>query len=250
MKVSLIPIDTQVLGGAVLSVDEFDAGADFAAFENAYVRDHNPVYVSCKLSMDRIADAHGLEAAGFRLIECQIRSAINLNARVELPSLPYLFERITREEDLAPVLDIAARSFTHDRFSMDPLVPRGLSGERYRRYLRQSFESSTDAVFRLYDPASGVPVAFKSHRHLPGGEALLLLGGVDPQHQRLGLGALNTLAEIDELKKRGVRRGITHISAANHQVFNLEFGKLGFKALETFAVLRKVYRAIRVPETA
>lgn len=250
MKVSVVPVDTQVLGGAVLSIDDFDAHTDFSAFESDYVRTHDPVYVSCKLPMERVAQAHMLEAAGFRVIECQIRSSINLAARVELPSLSYRFERVTREEDLAPVLEIAARSFTHDRFSVDPLIPPGLSGERYRRYLRQSYEADDEAVYRLFDPASGVPVAFKSHRYLPEAQALLLLGGVDPRYQRLGLGAINTLAELDELRKRGVRRGITHISAANHQVFNLEFGKLGFKAVETFAVLRKLYRDIRAPERA
>jgi hypothetical protein len=42
--------------------------------------------------------------------------------------------------------------------------------------------------------------------------------------------------------RMGVRRGTTHISAANYPIFNLEIGRLGFRVVRTFAVLRKLYR--------
>jgi hypothetical protein len=46
---------------------------------------------------------------------------------------------------------------------------------------------------------------------------------------------------MNELIRKGIKRGTTHISAANYPVFNLEIGKLGFTVLSSFAVLRKVY---------
>jgi hypothetical protein len=139
------------------------------------------------------------------------------------------------------VLEIAATTFEHDRFSIDPLVGRDLSGERYRRYVQRSFSAPDEAVYRLRDPAAGNTVAFKTHRYLPGGEVTLLLGGVHPRCKGLGLGVINDLCELNELHAKGFKRGTTRISAANYPVFNVEIGKLGFRVRTTYAVLRKVY---------
>lgn len=241
MRATVVPIDSQVLGGNVLAIEEFDPAADFARFEAAYVEAHRPVYVSCKVPLQRIADVHFLEGCGFRLIECQIRSSINLKASLRIPAFPYAFARVTTDADLAAVVEIAGSAFEHDRFSIDPLVASHASGERYRRYVLRSHASPDEAVYRLYDPQGGATVAFKTHRYLPGGEVLLLLGGVHNDYRRLGLGVVNSYAELDELRRLGMKSGTTHISAANYQVFNLEIGRLGFRVVTTYAVMRKIY---------
>jgi hypothetical protein len=41
--------------------------------------------------------------------------------------------------------------------------------------------------------------------------------------------------------------GVTHISAANYPIFNLELGQLGFRVTTTFAVMRKLY-GVSAPE--
>lgn len=241
MRVTLVPVDSQVLGGNVLAIDDFDPTAEFARFEDAYLEAYRPLYVSCKVPLQRIEDVHRLERRGFNLIECQIRTSINLRAALRIPPVPYAFARVKTEEELAPVLEIAASTFGHDRFSVDPSVPRSASGERYRRYVERSYASTDEAVYRLYDPDGGATVAFKTHRYLQGGKVLLLLGGVHRDYQRLGLGVVNSLAELAELRRLGMSSGTTHISAANYQVFNLEIGRLGFRVLATFAVMRKTY---------
>lgn len=243
MKANLIPIDSEVLGGNVLAIEDFDAGADFSRFEDAYVEEHRPVYVSCKVPLERIADVHCLERHGFSLIECQIRSNLNLKEPVRSAAAPYSFARVTTEAELAPVLEIAGTAFEHDRFSIDPLLARNVSGLRYRRYVEQSFASPDDAVYRLFDPAKGTTVAFKTHRYLDNGEVLLLLGGVHNDYRRLGVGVMNTLAELAELRRLGKTAITTHISAINLQVFTLEIGRLGFRVVSTFAVMRKCYPA-------
>src|SRR5262249_50281682 len=120
VKASLVPIDSAVLGRNVLSIDGPAAG--FAAFEAAYVAEHDPFYVSCKVPLDRIVDVHLLEAHGFELIECQIRTRIDLRKPRERQSFPFAFGRVASEEDLAPVLEIAGTTFGHDRFSIDPRI--------------------------------------------------------------------------------------------------------------------------------
>jgi hypothetical protein len=241
LKATVVPVDSEVLRGNVLAIEGFDPRVDFAAFERAYVEARRPVYVSCKVPLERIAEVHRLEQHGFELIECQIRSRINLKAPLEMPASPYTFARVTDDGDLAAVLEIAGEAFEHDRFSVDPLVPKHVSGERYRRYVERSYRSQDEAVYRLYDPHKGTTVAFKTHRYLPGGEALLLLGGVHRAYTRLGLGVINTYAELAELRRLGISKGLTHIAASNYQIFNLEIGRLGFRVVTTFAVMRKVY---------
>lgn len=240
MRAELQPIDSEVLGRPVLTIVDFDPAADFAAFEREYVGRHDPVYAACKIPLGRVADAHVLEAHGFRLIECQIRSMIKLRRPYPVPAA-YAFERVTEEAQLPEVLGIAGTTFGHDRFTVDRELGAEVSGRRYRAYVRKSFADPREAVYRLVERPTGRVVAFKTHRHTDDGQVLFLLGGVHPEYKALGLGIINSYCELNYLLERGVKRGVTHISASNLAVFNLEIGQLGFRVLETFAVLRKLY---------
>jgi len=245
MKVDLIEVDSEVLGGNVLAISDFNPAIDFAEFEQGYVKEFNPVYVSCKIPLERISEIQILEAQGFGLIECQIRASVKLRKMHDVSRFSYDFEPVTREEDLTSVLEIAGTTFAHDRFSTDPRLAPGLSGARYRAYVRHSFQSPDEAVFRLVDRATSRVVAFKTHRYVSEREVLFLLGGVHPDYKNLGVGLINEYCEFNMLMQRGVRLGITHISASNYPIFNLEVGNLGFRVLTTFAVMRKIYRGNR-----
>jgi hypothetical protein len=242
MKIERIEIDSRLLGGAVLEIRDFDPSAGFAAFERAYIAEQDPVYVLCKVPLEQLAGIHALENAGFNLVECQIRSAIKLRRTYDVSAFNYDFVPVTREEDLGEVLDIASRTFVHDRFLLDPCVAPGFSGARYAEYVRKSFASPEEAVYRLVDRSTGRVAAFKTHRYVSDDEVLFLLGGVHPDFKNAGLGPLNEFFEFNELMRKGIRRGVTHISAGNYPVFNLEIGRLGFRVLCTFAILRKIYR--------
>jgi hypothetical protein len=240
MKIERIAIDSQVLGASVLAIQDFDPTADFAAFERDYIAGYAPVYVSAKIPLERISDVQALESAGFRLAECQIRSTIKLRKPYDVSAFPYEFERVVRQEDLGPVLDIAATTFVHDRFTTDRSIDPSVSGARYQEYVRHSFLAPDEAVYRLID-REGRTLAFKTHRYLGGTEILFLLGGVHADYKNLGLGLINEYFELNELIRKGIRKGTTHISAANYPVFNLEIAQLGFRVLTTFAVMRKTY---------
>lgn len=242
MKAELLEIDSRVFGRSVLSIQDFDPAADFAAFEREYVAAHNPVYVACKVPLECITDTHILEQHGFNLIECQIKSAIKLRKPYDVATFrQYAFELVTREEDLPEILDIAATTFVHDRFSIDLALSPEISGNRYKEYVRKSFRSPDESVHRLVEIATGRTVAFKTHKRMSESEVLFLLGGVHPDYKKLGLGLINGYFEFNALIAQGVKRGITHISAGNYPVFNLEIGNLGFRVLTTYAVMRKLY---------
>ena len=144
-------------------------------------------------------------------------------------------------EQLETVLDIAARTFVHDRFSIDPHVPPGVSARRYREYVRHSFETPGDAVYQLRERESGRTVAFKTHRLVSPTEALLLLGGVDPEFKGAGVGAVKAFVEYTPFQRAGVKRAVTHLSATTYPIFVLEISRLGFRVTASYAVLRKIY---------
>ncbi len=243
MKAERLEIDSRVLGGNVLAISDFDPGTDFAEFERQYVEEFHPIYVSCKIPFEHISEIQILESHGFGLIEGQIRASVKLRNMHDTSRFPYDFEPVTREEDLTSVLEIAGSTFTHDRFSVDPRLVPGASGARYREYVRHSFRSAEEAVFRLVDRASRQVVAFKTHRYVSEREVLFLLGGVHPTYKKLGLGLISEYFEFNMLMQKGIRSGITHFSASNYPILNLEIGNLGFRVLTTFAVMRKIYAA-------
>jgi hypothetical protein len=244
MRAELLEADSLAFGRSVLAIHEFSKEADFRVFEATYVRKHEPVYVSCRVPVEDVAAVHLLEEQGFRFVECQIRSTIRLTRPFDTHLYPYAFERVTSQESGAEVLDIAGRTFVHDRLSVDPLVGPKISGERYRQYVLKSFRSKDEAVYRLVEPKTRKTLAFKTHRYVGDSEVLFLLGGVHPDYKAVGLGAVSEYFEFNELIRKGIRRGTTHISAANYPVFNLEIGRLGFRVAEVYAVLRKLYPVV------
>jgi hypothetical protein len=241
MRVEHIEIDSAVFGRNVLALKDLTPADDLAAEETRYIQQFRPAYVSCRVPLEELATVHRLEQHGFQFIECQIRSTIRFTQDYDVSRYPYEYQRVTTLEVLDEVLDIASRTVVHDRFTMDAAVRRGTSGERYRRYVEKSFGASDEAVWRLYDPASKQTLNFRTHRVTGTGEVLLLLGGVHPEFKGLGLGVIASYFCFNQMRRDGFRRAVTHISAVNYPVFNLEIGNLGFRVNTTFAVLRKVY---------
>ena len=70
---------------------------------------------------------------------------------------------------------------------------------------------------------------------------LLLLGGVHPNHKNVGLGVISSHFCFNQLKENGYKQAITHVSAANIPILNLEVGHFGFKVEETYVVLRAIF---------
>jgi hypothetical protein len=241
MYAELIEIDSRAFGRNVLSLHDFSPDENFAEFENNYIQEYNPAYVYCKIPIEHIDNVHSLEKHQFNLVELQIESSINLNKPYDTSRYGYQFDEVSTMDKLQEVLEIAGTTIVHDRFTRDPLVPKHVSGERYKGYVMKSFYADNESVYRLYDPKTQQTLGFKTHKLIGNNEVLFLLGGVHPQYKNLGLGVINSFFEFNELIGKGIKKGYTHISAINYHVFNLEIGKLGFRVLTTYAVMRKVY---------
>lgn len=242
MQIHKHEIDSTTVGRAVLELSgPYDA--DFARLEDEYARVHRPLYVVYKAPIEDIASIQQLEDHGFRFVETQLRLTFRLRKHFDTGKTPYVFERVTTEDQLRDALAIAAATFTDDRFLVDPKLADAakVSSERYQAYVRQSFTRPDERVYRLVNPATGHAVAFKTHRIVAPDEALMLLGGVHPDYKSAGVAPINAFHEFNELMRNGVKRFTTHVSARNYGVMNLEISGLQYRVKQTFIVLRKLY---------
>jgi hypothetical protein len=244
MEIRLNEIDSRVFGRPVLDIVDAAGTDDLAAIEKDYVARYNPAYVLCKVKIEELALVHRLEELGFRFIETQLRLAFVVKKPFDVAG-PYGFEEVVSEDDLQDVLAIVRETFTDDRWAIDPATPnaRSLSGKRYEAYVRQSFERADERVYRLAERPSGKTLAIRTHRLLPNGEALMLLGGVHPDYKGAALGPLTSFHEYNELLRGGITRLTTHVSARNYPILNLEMSALKYRVVQTFVVLRKLYEA-------
>ena len=126
----------------MLALKDVTPADDLAAEEARYTQQFQPAYVSCRVPLEELATVHRLEQHGFQFIECQIRSTIRFTRDYDVSRYPYEYQRVTTREALDEVLDIASRTVVHDRFTIDPAVPQGISGARYRRFVEKSFAAS------------------------------------------------------------------------------------------------------------
>jgi hypothetical protein len=242
MEITKHEIDSQVLGRSILQLSGPYDG-ELARLEEQYVREHQPLYVVYKAPIEDIASIQQLEEHGFRFVETQLRLTFRLRQPFDTGKTPYVFERVTTEDQLHEVLEIAGNTFTDDRFMIDPKLPdaQNVSGARYQAYVRNSFSQPDERVYRLVNPATGQTVAFKTHRIVNSEEALMLLGGVRAEYKAAGLAAINAYYDFNELIRNGVKRFTTHVSARNYGVMNLEISGFQYRIKQTFIVLRKLY---------
>jgi hypothetical protein len=242
MQITKHEIDSQVLGRAILALSgPYDA--DFARIEHDYVQAHQPLYVVYKAPIEDITTIQHLEEHGFRFVETQLRLTFRLRRHFDTGRTPYVFERVTTEDQLCEVLEIAARTFTDDRFLIDPKLgdAQQVSSARYQAYVRQSFLRPDERLYRLVNPTTDQTIAFKTHRIVTPEEALMLLGGVHVDYKNAGVAPINAYHEFNELMRNGVKRFTTHVSARNYAVMNLEIGGFQYRIKQTFIVLRKIY---------
>ena len=247
MKVVVDAIDSEVFGGCVLQIADFDPAADFGEFEADYVGRLDPIYVACKIPVEDLESIHALQSAGFQFVECQMRFRATVSRTFDVSAHDYSYELVKSEEDLERVLEIAGTTFEHDRITLDPFFQRSnrsnLSGERYRRYVIKSFHSDDECLYKLVSNSTGEIVGFGSHRITGPDKALLLISGVKAEYKSLGLGALLDQFAWNELKRKGIKSFYGHTSNSNYPIINLVMRGMGFRLIQSFVVLRKIYPA-------
>lgn len=241
MQLYNLQVETELSGKGFYSFDFIDLEKDFAGFENQYIRDHNPYYVSCKVHITELEKIHILESAGFQFIENQLKLKIALKKHNTIvDSLPYSYKKVTNDH-LDQVKLMAQNTFVADRFSIDKDLDSTFSGQRYMDFVEGSFVKQNENLYALWNDQSNEIVAFGSHEIISDKEALILLGGVRKDLKDTGIGAIHDFFALNELFGLGIKKVYTHISMRNKPVLNLQVNKLGYSIVDSYLIFRKIY---------
>jgi hypothetical protein len=235
-----LEVDSEVLELSAWNLSEIASESDFLEAIHSVAKSKTTNYITCKLPIESIYLIHAAEAAGFHFVETQFKTVIRLNKSFDTAKYPYDYVRIESPDDLSKVLKIAENTIEHDRFSRDPSIGSIASGLRYRKYLEESFHRDDDEIWAVKSKSTGQILTFRSHRQVNQDQVNLLIGGVHPDFKDIGLGVISSHFCFNQLRLSEFRRAITHISAANTPIVNLELGHLGFRISQTYVVMRAI----------
>ncbi|MGQ9861661.1 MAG: GNAT family N-acetyltransferase [Thiobacillaceae bacterium] len=234
--------DTAVFGFPVLQISRIeirdeDARQDFFLFESAREQ-HRAGMVSCRLPCEQLRESMFLEGHGFRFVEMIYQPELT-DLRIHPGDKnSALSAELAASHHLVELEDIAGRVFRNERFHVDPRLDPSFGDQRYRNWVRNSFNHQTQRLEVVFD--AGRLVAFFITEMLADGTCYWHLNAVAPEAQGQGYGKRVWRLMIDKAYKEGAKRIQTSIAARNHRVLNL-YARLGFdfpKPLMTFHWVR------------
>lgn len=235
-----LEVDSEVLELSAWSLSDIQSESDFVEAIQSLSGSKTTNYITCKLPIEGIHLIHAAEEAGFHYVETQFKTTLRLNKTFDTSKYPYDYVCLDSSDDLPEVLKIAENTIEHDRFSRDPRIGLKASGLRYRTYIEDSFQRESDEIWVVRSRSTGQVLTFRSHRRVNEDEVILLIGGVHPDFKDVGLGIISSHFCFNQLRQAGYRRAVTHISAANTPIVNLEVGHLGFRVGQTYVVMRAI----------
>lgn len=245
MNVELIGIDSAVIGHNLIEIKNFSITENFPSFEKIYCSLYNPICVVCKIPIEDIKSVHFLESYGFNIIEVQARLTLILKKEYDTLRYNFTLIEVDNNNDLEEALNIAGTTFTDDRYSIDPylnsIAMKNISGERYRRYTLKSFQMIDERLYVLKRSNNNEVLALGTHQIFNEKEALLFNLGVKNSYKNMGIGVIFEYFRLNQLRKDGIKKVITHISLRNYQSLNIAMNLMRFKIKNNFIVLNKYY---------
>lgn len=98
------------------------------------------VYLSCRIDINDISSIHALEMNGFRLMDTLVTFAF-IKGKHKIPEIKTIYPvRKCRAKDLPHLMEIAEKSFTDDRFHLDPCILKEKADSLYSEWIKNSFE--------------------------------------------------------------------------------------------------------------
>jgi hypothetical protein len=233
-------IDTEVFGFDVYSLKSASNAPSLTEQIKEIESLGRTAYLVLRIGASETSEIERVENHGFHYVETSFSTTARLQKGFDTTRYPYEYHKIESLAELDEVCEIADRTTNLDRFTLDPLIGKRLSGKRYVRYLQRSFQDASEEIWAVRSRKSKRLLTFRSHRWVSADRVRLLNGGVHPDFKESGLGVVSTHFCFNSLMDFGARRADTQISAANIPIVNLEVGHLNFKVTKTFVTLRKV----------
>lgn len=186
---------------------------------------HGYEYIVVKTEVGQQDLSSLLAQRGFTFAECSLEVLLNLRM-YEMPELArrhagdIRYRRATDDSKGIIYKQIGKDIFDTDRVALDRCFPKGISAIRYRNWIEDELSRGSDLYHVFFrDEEVGF---FVMKETIPGVEANPFLASLYDGFKSSGLG-MNVVVgvEIEEAKRRGMRRLRTHVSSNNVAVLNL-----------------------------
>ena len=197
-------------------------------------------YCLVKFPQKRIALAHRLEQEGFRFLEAQLD--LHKNLLRPFPVAPFLEKsaeagicrRITDQNDCEALFGKIAGVFDSDRIFLDPVFGADISAERYRNWIRNSFEKPE--YHCVWICAGDVPVGFFFMEE-KGDAADSSLSGLFAEFKNKGFGPLAVSTHIGYALSLGKKKLVTRVSLNNIESLRMHLA-FGYEVSHANYVMR------------
>lgn len=183
--------------------------------------------VSCRLPHNSIRESMILEHAGFNFIEMVLHPFIDLLSLEKFSVDKTIKIKEVGSSELEELSQIAEVAFEDDRFTMDPRIPSGIGGKRYKNWVLSCDNHPTQRAqkFSQEDKTLGFFIIEEDDQLK---KAYWHLTAISPEFQGLGFGTRCWQSMLEVHRQRGMKEVSTTISARNSSVLNL-YSKLNFR---------------------
>lgn len=223
--------DSDVFGVSVGNITKLELceGAnlqhEFDLF-NRWVDENEYAVISCRLAHDKLLESSILERNNFRFIEMVLHPTIKNLQDVDIYEHGIVVSGV-EESEVSLIGAISERTFSFERYHLDPFIESDLADKRYRKWAENSYNDEIQHLLKA--TLNGEIVGFFVVEYK---DDLVYwhLTAVSPEKQGQGLGYRVWMAMIEYHKLGGYHRILTTISARNAPVLNL-YSKLNFRFL-------------------
>ena len=237
-----IPWETRNLGVASFEVtQQFIDNPDEENLKYAIkdkIEQHNKIFIQARVAKDSYAATVTLEGNGFYFVEAVIEPYTNLKENFVLQSFISDKTKFTpthyakddwtfapmNKNDISLCLrvkQIAAESFSDDRFHIDPKCSEEIANARFSFWVDDLLADQNVSFYTM--DYLGHPQAFMTRK-----SDYLVLGGLSKQCAGKGMGKFFWLSVLEDMLNEGLSQVQTLISVNNIPVLNL-YVRLGFK---------------------
>ena len=232
LDLNYIPWDTEIIGSDAIQLENFVIRDPIEALiklkEIVYNFSKEGVgLATCRLPHESIKESMILESVGFKFIEMVLHPFLDLLSLEKCSVDKTIKINEVGSSDLEELSQIAEVAFEDDRFTIDPRIPCGLAGKRYKNWVLSCDNHPTQRAqkFSQEDKTLGFFIIEEDDQLK---KAYWHLTAISPEFQGLGFGTRCWQSMLEAHRQRGMKEVSTTISARNSSVLNL-YSKLNFR---------------------
>ena len=236
-------LDSVAFGKNILKIENIDISVNFNDFEDRYIKEYSPLYVYARIPIEDLQKIHYLENCGFNYVETQFKMKKRLSKLEDMSIFndEYLYTPVTNVNEIPYICEISDKIMNVDRMILDEKLEKKSAQKRYHLYIKKSFENKEEHLYKfIYKPTNEV-IGYHTEKLIDDNNILFYIGGIVPEYQKTGATFALEYSVFNNLYLSGFKKIITHISAANYNIINFEMRTVGFKPIQTYVILRKVY---------